>query len=150
MFGLDYFFYFRIIDETELELYLNGYYNNSNPVHAVISRGPIKGTFRKQLLIDHLREYILRGRNFTGLAYSFVESPIITEEEFTAVKDDVMADLLVNKYLVDKRWSETPILRLCRENELEIRPTPEYEHIVDCRCPSGYSHRLIINAKYGC
>lgn len=143
-----YFFFYRVIDGQILEFLL--YVKNEDETESgssIIGKFNLKEPFRKLLLKDYLRQYIVGGRNFIGLGYTYIESPVFTKEEFREMQDDIMADLMINKYLGEKKWKDSPIVRLCEDFQLGIHPTPNYDYIMDCRCPVGHNHRLTINAK---
>jgi hypothetical protein len=151
---IEFLFYYRIKDKKLLEIAVKSMTDNSllgQPNIAGIFE--LKEPFDRSLLKGYIREYITNGRNYLGLDYVFHSSTIMSENQFEYLMEDVKADLKINKHLINQKWSDSPIVKLCEEYDFAVFPTPEYDYIAECRCPTGYSHRIQINLKndtWGC
>ena len=69
--------------------------------------------------------------------------------ELVDILDDIRADLSIGKYNVEAKWGDSQMVKLCDEYSLDIFPSGEEDHIAECMCPTGRSHRIGINLESG-
>ena len=74
---------------------------------------------------------------------------IMSEKDIMDILDDIRADLSIGKYNVEAKWGDSPMVKLCKEYKLYIFPSGEEDHIAECMCPTGRSHRIYINLESG-
>ena len=145
----DHYYFFRILDEEIIEFFMANHYEQSKQSFSSIVQEKLSGPLRKQTMINYLKNLLESSWNIFGTEYTFIESPLIAEEEFYQILDDIATDLALNEYIGVKKWKNSPIIILCQENGLTMEPTTYSDHTMFCSCPTGYNHSLIIEADTG-
>ncbi len=145
----DHYYFFRILDEATIEFFMANHYERAKQRFSSIVQEKLSGPLRKQTMTNYLKGLLESSWNIFGTEYTFIESPLIAEEEFYQILDDIATDLALNEYIGAKKWKHSPIIKLCRDNGLTMEPTTYSDHTMFCSCPTGYNHRLIIEADTG-
>ena len=73
------------------------------------------------------------------------QTAAMSEKDIWYILDDIRADLRIGEYIVEAKWGDSPMVKLCKEYSLYIFPSGKEDHIAECMCPTGRSHRIYIN-----
>lgn len=142
---IDFFFHYRVDSDNVLEIINSDSEENMGYAYHIDGRFQLHEPFYQGLLKHYIREFIFGVHAYNGLEYDFHWSTFMSEKDIRDILDDIRADLSIGQYNVEAKWGDSPMVKLCNEYSLYIFPSGEEDHIAECMCPTGRSHRIYIN-----
>lgn len=146
---VEFFFYYRVDSDNVLEIITSHDEDKMGYTYDIAGRFQLHEPFHQGLLKNYIREFIWGVHVYNGLDYKFHRSSVMSEKDIMDILDDILADLSIGEYKVKAIWGDSPMVKLCDEFSMHIFPSGEEDHIAECMCPTGRSHRIGINLESG-
>lgn len=146
MFNEEFNYFYRVTDDNYIQLAYS--YFKSDLV--IIAQYRLRFQNLKENIIFIVTNKIEAYSPYNGYP-TFENSSVLTEKEF----NDIIATLKNSKKVITDKALEhiTPFITFLKENNLDPFPSGESTTNWKARCPSGYSHFIMISTKtdeWGC
>lgn len=149
----DKYYFFRILEDKKIEFLVANQYDNEDQTETYTYQEELSRPLRKVTMVNSLKSIISPNWLESGAKMYHIESPLLTEQEFIQILDDITTDYVLNGYVSDKKWQDSSLVKYCKAIGWTLSPTIDSEQIMSCKCPVGLDHNIYIDAyneKWSC
>ena len=145
--GAQFYYYYRVTDDNFIQIA----YGLDNKEHSICAQYQKTNQDLKSNLKKILNNYIEANRFYTGY-FSFVESCLFTESEYTCMVNSIKNELKGIKHQASQ--SKTPFIEYLEKNNFNPKPTGNTKYSWKIGCPNSEGKHFImistLNDEWGC